>query len=191
MNARLLIVDDEPHILAALKRTLRLVPPPPGRTGITIEAHTDAATALDRLRVCDHDLVLSDLRMPLMDGLTFLHEASQLRPHAVRMVLTGSADFHTAQRAINEARVFRYICKPWTDAELVAEVADALAQAQQSRAQREAAQAWQDHRDAPSAEELERRRLEALEPGLTHVDWGPTGEVLMPSLSTFGRLGPG
>jgi len=54
---------------------------------------------------------------------------------------------------------------------------------------RSAAVARHDRRDEPSAQELERRRLEALEPGLTHVEWGAAGEVLMPSASAFGSLG--
>lgn len=181
---RLLIVDDEALVLAALKRALRK------RYGQTlaVEARTDALAALEILRVRDFDLVISDLRMPAMDGLTFLGKAARLRPHMVRMVLTGSADFATAQLAINGAGVFRYLCKPWRDEELAAHVDAGLALAGSSRQQREAAQAWQDHRHAPSSEELERRYLEALEPGLTHVDWGPNGEVLMPPVTSLGAF---
>ena len=85
--------------------------------------------------------------------------------------------------------MFRYLCKPWRDEDLAAHVDAALALAEVSRQQREAAQAWQDHREVPSSQELERRRLEALEPGLTHVEWGPNGEVLMPSVTSFAQLG--
>lgn len=182
---RLLIVDDEASVLAALKRALR------HRYGqaLAVEAQVDATAALEVLRVRDFDLVISDLRMPAMDGLTFLGHAARLRPHMVRMVLTGTADFATAQQAINNTGVFRYLCKPWRDEDLAAHVDAALALAGSSRQQREAAQAWHDHRESPSSEELERRRLEVLEPGLTHVEWGPNGEVLMPSVTSFGSLG--
>lgn len=181
----LLIVDDEAAVLTALKRALR------HRYGqaLAVEAQVDATAALDVLRVRDFDLVISDLRMPAMDGLTFLGHAARLRPHMVRMVLTGTADFATAQQAINDTGAFRYLCKPWHDEDLAAHVDAALALAGNSRQQREAAQAWQDHRESPSSEELEHRRLEALEPGLTHVEWGPNGEVLMPSVTSFGTLG--
>jgi DNA-binding NtrC family response regulator len=182
---RLLIVDDEASVLAALGRALRRRY---GRS-LAVEAHIDAAAALDALRVRDFDLVISDLRMPAMDGLKFLGLAARLRPHMVRMVLTGTADFATAQQAINGAGVFRYLCKPWSDEDLALHVDAALALAGSSRQQREAAQAWHDHREVPSSQELERRRLEALEPGLTHVEWGPNGEVLMPSATSFGALG--
>ena len=181
---RLLIVDDEASVLAALGRALRRRY---GRS-LAVDVRIDAATALDLLRVRDFDLVISDLRMPAMDGLTFLGHAASLRPHMVRMILTGSADFATAQQAINDAGVFRYLCKPWSDEELARHVDAALALAGSSRQQREAAQAWHDHRDTPSSQELERRRLEELEPGLTHVEWVPGGEVLMPPLTGFGGL---
>jgi YesN/AraC family two-component response regulator len=182
---RLLIVDDEASVLAALKRAVR------HRFGqaLIVETQVDASAALEILRVREFELVISDLRMPAMDGLTFLRHAAELRPHMVRMVLTGTADFATAQQAINDAGVFRYLCKPWQDEDLASYVDAARLFALNSRHQRNAAQAWQDHREAPSSQELERRRLEALEPGLTHVEWGPNGEVLMPSVTSFGTLG--
>jgi len=181
---RLLIVDDEAPVLGALKRAVR------HRYGqnLIVDTQTDAGAALEMLRVRDYELVISDLRMPAMDGLAFLAEAARLRPHMIRMVLTGSSDFATAQQAINEAGVFRYLCKPWRDDDLARHVDSALALAASARAQRESAQAWHDRRDEPSAQELERRRLEALEPGLTQVEWGSAGEVLMPSMTAFGSL---
>lgn len=181
---RLLIIDDEAPVLAALQRSLRQ------RYGsaLRVTALTDAALAIETLRVRDFDVVISDLRMPAMGGLEFLVRAAALRPHMVRMILTGSADFATAQAAINEAGAFRYICKPWRDDELAAHVDAALAHAAEASAQRSAAQAWHDRQDEPSAYERERRRLEALEPGITHVEWGPSGEVVMPVVTGFGLL---
>lgn len=183
-HQRLLIVDDEAPVLAALKRAVR------NHYGqsLVVETQLDAAAALELLRVRDFELVISDLRMPAMDGLTFLGKAAQLRPHMVRMVLTGSSDFETAQQAINQAGVFRYLCKPWHDEDLARHVGAAMALATSAREQRESAQAWHDRRDQPSAQELERRRLEALEPGLTHVEWGAAGEVLMPGIKAIGSL---
>ncbi|MGC4395847.1 response regulator [Hydrogenophaga sp. T2] len=179
---RLLLVDDETAVLSALQRALRQ------RFGsaLVVSMCSDAPAALERLRTHDVDLVISDLRMPVMDGIEFMRRVAVLRPHTVRMILTGSSDFATAQAAINGAGVFRYLCKPWQDDELAAHIEAAIAQAGLNAAQREAAQAWQDRCDAPSAEELERRRLEALEPGITHVEWGPDGEVLLPPITGFG-----
>jgi ActR/RegA family two-component response regulator len=78
------------------------------------------------------------------------------------MLLTGTADFATAQRAITDAGVFRYLCKPWTDAELFAHVDAAIQQAVLLRAAAPA-------EPPPSAQEVERRRLEKQEPGITEV----------------------
>ncbi|NRF71817.1 response regulator [Aquincola sp. S2] len=167
---RLLIVDDEAPVLAALQRALRQ------RFGarLQVETHTDAHEALIRLRDQPFDIVLSDLRMPQMDGLTLQTLASAIQPKSVRLLLTGSADFETAQRAINEAGLFRYLTKPWLDSELAAHLEAAIS---------EAARIAPPAPPVPtSAQERERQRLEALEPGLTHVQWGPQGEVLMPPL---------
>lgn len=174
---RLLLVDDEPAVLGALQRALRQ------RYGerLQVQTEVDAGAALQRARVQDFELVISDLRMPLMDGVSFLLAFAAIRPHSVRLMLTGSADFETAQRAINDAGVFRYLCKPWRDDELATHVDAALAHAEAMRAQRADAQSWR-HK-VLSPQDLERRRLEALEPGITEVEWGPNGEVLMPSLT--------
>jgi two-component system probable response regulator PhcQ len=165
---RILIVDDEAPVLAALRRALRQ------RFGnrLQVETRTDPHEALACVRDRHYDIVMSDLRMPEIDGVTFLTLVSTLRPSTVRLLLTGSADFETAQRAINDAGLFRYLTKPWLDAELSAHMEAAIAEAAQRKP------------PAESADEQERLRLEALEPGLTHVEWGPHGEVLMPPLTS-------
>jgi DNA-binding NtrC family response regulator len=175
----LLIVDDESNVLSALQRALRLH----FGARLQVTVNTDAHAALRLAHGADFDLVVSDLRMPAMDGIRFLEQVATLQPHAVRMILTGSADFETAQRAINEVGLFRYLTKPWGDAELAAHIEAAMTHAEDSAQQRLQAEAWQLEREPVlTAEEHERRRLEALEPGITHVEWGPGGEVLMPAL---------
>lgn len=161
-----LIVDDEPAVVAALQRALRRR----FATRLLVTGETDPHAALARTRTQHFDIVLSDLRMPQIDGVTLLTLMTALLPHSVRMLLTATADFETAQRAINEAGLFRYLTKPWADSDLVAHFEAALLQLD---AQAPAALAPQ---------ERELRRLEQLEPGLTCVDWGPHGEVLMPPL---------
>lgn len=167
---RILIVDDEPGVLSALQRSLRLR----FGAGLRVDTETDALIALTRARDEPYDVVISDLRMPEMDGVAFLSLVAAVQPLAVRMMLTGSADFGTAQRAINDVGIFRYLTKPWVDSELFAHLESALAVARSQHAGSEP--------QAPSAQEAERLRLEALEPGITHVEWGPQGEVLLPPL---------
>ncbi|MBI5720337.1 MAG: response regulator [Burkholderiales bacterium] len=173
---RLLIVDDEPSVLAALRRELRHQ----FADELVIETCADPALALARVRAQAFDIVMSDLRMPEIDGLSFLSLVSAILPASVRIVLTGSADFGTAQRAINDAGVFRYLTKPWTEAELRSHLAAAIAIV--AAARRQARAAATAAADAEDAQSLERRRLEAIEPGITAVEWGPAGEVLMPPL---------
>ena len=69
-------------------------------------------------------------------------EAADIQPHCVRLMLTGTADFATAQRAVNEIGIFRYLTKPWLDGDLEDHLQAALDQAQWARQQREEAVAW-------------------------------------------------
>ena len=72
------------------------------------------------------------------------------------MILTGSADFETAQRPINESGAFRYLTKPWHDVELGSHIEAALAHAALTRQQRQQAEQWRQQADAPTPQELER-----------------------------------
>lgn len=159
---RLLVVDDEFPILHALRRLLQLHFKP---QALDVELCTDPLSALQRLQQARFDVIISDYRMPQLDGVTLLVRARELDPRAVRMMLSAAADFGTVLDAINRAGVFRYIPKPWHEPQLLADVQAALAF---------------DPCAIPSPDELERRRLEALEPGITQVEWGPNGEVMMP-----------
>ena len=126
---RILLVDDEASVLAALQRALRQA----FGKRVQVETHTDALAALTRAREVDFALVISDLRMPEVDGISFLSLMGAVQPDAARIVLTGVPDFETAHRAVNEADVFRYLAKPWSDAELVTHVEAALHHAEVSR----------------------------------------------------------
>ena len=174
-TASILIVDDETHVGAALRRSLGWALGP----GVAIDTCLDPRVAVERVRARDYAVVMADLRMPGMDGVEFLTAVARLRPLSVRLMLTASADFASAQLAINEAGVFRYLCKPWEDDALIDHVRAALDESRRVRELADHAQAWEDEVRTPTPEELERRRLEALEPGITKVHWGPNGEVVL------------
>jgi two-component system probable response regulator PhcQ len=159
---RVLIVDDELPVLHALRRLLQRHFKP---QQLGLEICVDPQHALQRLHEARFDVLISDYRMPRLDGVTLLAHARDLDPRTVRMMLSAAADFGTVLAAVNRAGVFRYIPKPWTEPQLLTDVRAALEF---------------DPCVVPSAVELERRRLEALEPGITQVEWGPNGEVLMP-----------
>lgn len=174
----ILLLDDEPHVLSALRRTLRS----PLGEQVRMETFTDPHAALSRVAEHTFDLLMSDFRMPEMDGIQFLRYARALQPHALRMIVSASTEVNGVMSAINDVGVFRYIVKPWTTELLVDDVRAALAASEASRNERALADATRVKTGQLGRVEAERRRLEELEPGLTHVEWGPNGEVVMPPL---------
>jgi two-component system probable response regulator PhcQ len=173
---RLLLVDDDPLALMALKATLGAI----YSYDLRIETFEDPTLALARVREAAFDVILSDYRMPEMDGIQFLRAVCGIQPHVVRIMLSAASDFEMALRAINEVEVYRYLPKPWKDADLLHHVSDALKHAEAMHADRVLADAMRLLSGALTPAEMECRRLEELEPGLTVVEWGPNGEVLMP-----------
>lgn len=122
-----LLVDDEPSVLSALRRLFR-------SQGYRIEQCTSGADALDLLQRTPVDLVVSDMRMPGMDGAAFLAQVRRAHPSVVRILLTGYADISATIAAINDGAIHRYIAKPWDDQDLLLVVSDAL---QRSRLEQE------------------------------------------------------
>jgi response regulator RpfG family c-di-GMP phosphodiesterase len=115
----LLCVDDEPNILSALRRSLRT-------ENWRVLTANGGAEALETLAHENVDLVISDMRMPGMDGAQLLEQVSQRWPASIRILLTGHADMNATVAAINRGRIFRYLNKPWDDEELRATVRQGL-----------------------------------------------------------------
>lgn len=114
-----LLVDDEPSVLSALRRLFRT-------QGYRIEQCTSGADALALMQNTPVDLVVSDMRMPGMDGAAFLSQVRRSHPSVVRILLTGYADISATIAAINEGAIHRYIAKPWDDNDLLLVISDAL-----------------------------------------------------------------
>jgi response regulator RpfG family c-di-GMP phosphodiesterase len=119
---RILCVDDEPHVLEGLRDMLR--------RSFDVRVATSGQTGLEQLREdpAGFCVVISDMRMPLMSGADFLRQARMVAPDAVRMLLTGHADLEAAIRAVNGARLFRFLTKPCDSGELLRACAAALGQ---------------------------------------------------------------
>jgi response regulator RpfG family c-di-GMP phosphodiesterase len=130
----LLLVDDEPNILNALRRLLH------GR-GYRVHIAPGGAAGLELLAREAVDLVMSDMRMPEMDGAEFLGKVRSSWPDTVRVLLTGYADIASTIDAINRGEIFRYVSKPWDEAHLLSVIEQGLER---------------------KALEREKRRLEAL-----------------------------
>ncbi len=181
MTHRILIVDDEPGILKALKRLLVLTPCT--FNGETFRLQVDCCScpedALRAVRGTPYAMVISDFRMPGMDGVQLLKAVREIQPHAVRFILSGYADLQALIGAINEAQISRFIGKPWNDYELVSAIAQGLAwRALQVETERLADEKRLE-RQLATPEEIERKRLEAEEPGITDVRWGDDGSVIL------------
>jgi DNA-binding NtrC family response regulator len=121
---RILIVDDEAGIVNAVRRELST--PPLGRHHYEIETFTSPVEALERAREQEFEVVLSDFRMPEMDGLAFLKAFAALQPDCVRLVLSGQTDFDALIRMINETHIYRFIPKPWSSYFLKSSIAQAV-----------------------------------------------------------------
>jgi len=116
----LLLVDDEESILNSLRRLLRSQP-------YEVLLATSGAQALEIMEQRSVDLVMSDARMPNMDGATLLAHVHQRYPDTTRIMLTGYADPSAIIKAINEGQIHRYISKPWHDEEMLLTLRQSLA----------------------------------------------------------------
>lgn len=115
----ILIVDDEPVVLSALKQTLE-------REQFHVVGCTSPIKALAILAERDFAVIISDQRMPEMMGLDFLVESRRLRPHASRILITAVLALPTIVDAINRGEIFRFVAKPWLREELIATVRNAV-----------------------------------------------------------------
>lgn len=177
--SRLLLVDDEPNVVAALQRVMRRRL---AGAAVQVEAFDSPLAALARIQNMPFDVVLSDFRMPQMDGFTFLKLVREKWPHCVRMVLSASTEVDALMKAVNDVEVFRYLSKPWQEDELIAQIQLALAHSAAGQEERALADDRRAQIGALSPQALELKRLEEMEPGITQVNWGPNGEILMPPL---------
>lgn len=115
---KILIVDDEEDNLALLYRTLR------SKYDVT-KAHS-AIEALEILNTNTFDCILSDHKMPIMDGVEFLKRVNEIQPKTMRLLVTAYSDVKILIDAINYAKIYRYIKKPYSPDELLMIVESAL-----------------------------------------------------------------
>jgi len=119
--AKILWVDDEANILKSIRRlfmdmdTVEIIPCASGEEGLeVIRQHPDV------------QVVVSDYRMPGMNGVDFLRQVNEMHPETIRIVLSGYADTGSVVGAINEGRIYKFIAKPWNDDELRVTISKAI-----------------------------------------------------------------
>ena len=118
--APILLVDDDENLLKGMQRLLR------HRFDVTVV--TSPLEALELAKDGAFAVIVSDYRMPVMDGVTLLHRVREAAPDTVRVLLTGHADLQGAMGAVNEGNVFRFLDKPCPSDLLVRVLNDAAAQ---------------------------------------------------------------
>ncbi|MFK7989410.1 MAG: response regulator [Sandaracinaceae bacterium] len=118
MSARILCVDDEPRVLDGLRLNLEM--------DYEVETAERGVDALELMAAAEFDVVVSDMRMPGMDGAQLLKEVFARSPDTVRLLLTGQSDADAAARAVNEGRIFRYLSKPCSADHLIDVIEEGL-----------------------------------------------------------------
>jgi FixJ family two-component response regulator len=119
MLRSILFVDDEQNVLSAVKRMFfdadyELLFAMSGQEGLSILAKHPAA------------VIVSDMQMPVMNGVEFLERSQKICPDAIRIVLSGHADLKTIMEVINKGSVWRYIAKPWDDNDVKIAIKNAI-----------------------------------------------------------------
>jgi len=110
----LLILDDEQEVLNALNRVLR--------KDFELYLFSDPHQALAFYEGSPVPLIISDMRMPIMDGATFLARISKIHHKSKRFLLTGHADINLTEAAVNEGDISHHFAKPWDNIELISKL---------------------------------------------------------------------
>jgi putative nucleotidyltransferase with HDIG domain len=155
-----MIVDDEPANLRLLERLFR--------RDYTVVTASSGEEALRLLEQHDVALLITDQRMPGMSGIELLKRTAPLRPHTVRIILTGYTDVNELVEAINCGQVYKYVTKPWNNDELRLTVGRALEHYETSRSRHDLALV--NERLVERAKEMTRGFLRAISDALEAKD---------------------
>ncbi len=161
---RILLVDDEPSIPASLRIALRKEP-------WDVAIASSGEQALEMLAKQPAEVVISDERMPAMDGATLLTEIARRWPLTIRMMLTGQAALEDAMKAVNDGGIWRFFLKPTDSADLRQSIVRALehrALLVESKRLLDAARRQEQERNASK-----------LEPGVGKVERDADGAIVI------------
>ena len=121
MSEQVLFVDDEQNVLGAIQRTLH--------RHVEVQTASSAGEALKLLEQSGpFALVISDMRMPVMNGAQFLAQVREKHPDTVRMILSGQSDLQATIAAVNDGHIYRFLSKPCAAPQLLAAVSDGITQ---------------------------------------------------------------
>jgi two-component system, probable response regulator PhcQ len=167
---QMLLIDDEPNILSALRRSLSAIDVRRlDGEALRIEIFTSPEAAVERAEEQAFDLIMSDYRMPTMNGVEVLSRMMESQPDAPRVIISGYADRSAIIAAVNDVHLMRFIEKPWNDEELRETVIKILTR---DRARPGGA--------ATAASMNQLQRLEQCSPGITELDLDDDGAIVIP-----------
>jgi DNA-binding NtrC family response regulator len=165
---RILVLDDEPAVVNALRRTLRSAFP---KDAVVIETFDEPEAAVLRAGEQEFDVVISDFRMPGLNGADVLQLVKGLQPDAIRIVVSATTEFVDIMAAVNRAEIFRYMTKPWDQEDLVATVREAFGRRDSL------VQARLEQSPGLTQGQRDLQQLEQEEPGITRVNWDENGNI--------------
>jgi DNA-binding NtrC family response regulator len=169
MNDAILLVDDEPNVIKALERSLLDEP-----YALQVAASGEEALQLAGSR--RFKVVISDERMPGMDGAEFLSIVKERYPETIRIMLTGYASIESTMRAVNSGEIYRFFTKPWNDIELKLALRTAIEKYDLEEENRRLLKTVKHQ-----AGEL--RRLESQYSGISTLHRDRTGSIVLPEMS--------
>jgi two-component system, probable response regulator PhcQ len=169
MNGCILLVDDEQNVLSALMRELADEP-----YGIVTALNGEEAMNLVASQM--FKVIISDERMPGMDGASFLAAAKEISPSSVRMMLTGHASIDATMRAVNDGEIYRFFTKPWNSHELKQSIRSAIEKFDLEDENRKLLK-------VVKRQSQELRALETHHPGISRLTKDRGGAVILPEIS--------
>jgi two-component system, probable response regulator PhcQ len=115
---RIMLVDDEPKVLSSLRRAIQIMPEATFQDAVIVETFDKPEQALARAADCEFDLVVSDWRMPLMNGVEFFDALGKIQPKVARLMLSGYVDWMSEIKAAGRVKILHFLHKPWDQEEL-------------------------------------------------------------------------
>lgn len=175
---QIILVDDESNVLNAIRRELM-------RTGAyEVEVYDNAREAMDRMIEKQFDLIISDYRMPQINGVQLLTHAKETQPDAIRLILSGYSDLDALLGAINEAEIYRFISKPWNEHDLRSTIQKALEYKEMLSENKRLAEQVREQQKQLDREARLLAALEAECPGITKVEWQEDGSIYLDESET-------
>jgi DNA-binding NtrC family response regulator len=169
MNNDILLVDDEPNVIKSLERSLLDEP-------YSLHAASSGEAALQLTATRSFKVIISDERMPGMDGAELLSIIKERFPATVRIMLTGYASIESTMRAVNSGEIYRFFTKPWNDIELKLALRSAVEKYDLEEENRRLLK-------TVKRQAGEIKRLENLYPGIATIHRDRSGSVILPDMS--------